>query len=41
MKYNEVSYKEEVAKLYNGEIIGKYKGLKYDIVSTSSESQSS
>ena len=34
MKYNEVSYKEEVAKLYNGEIeiIGKYKGLNYPIL---------
>ena len=34
MKYNEVSYKEEVTKLYNGEIeiIGKYKGLNYPIL---------
>ena len=34
MKYNEASYKEEVTKLYNGEIeiIGKYKGLNYPIL---------
>lgn len=34
MKYNEESYKEEVAKLYNGEIeiVGKFKGLTYPIL---------
>lgn len=34
MKYNEETYKEEVAKLYNGEIkiVGKFKGLMYPIL---------
>lgn len=34
MKYNENTFKEEVAKVHNGEIkvIGKYKGLKYPIL---------
>lgn len=34
MKYNEKIYKEEVAKLYNGEIkiVGKFKGLMYPIL---------
>ena len=59
MKYNEETFKEEVSKIYNGEIkiVGKYnsstetftdellptikQNLIYDIVSTSSESQSS
>lgn len=34
MKYNEETYKEEVAKIYNGEIeiVGKFKGLIYPIL---------
>ena len=34
MKYNEESYKEEVTKLYNGEIeiVGKFKGLTYPLL---------
>ena len=34
MKYNEETYKEEVTKLYNGEIkiVGKFKGLMYPIL---------
>lgn len=34
MKYNEETYKEEVTKIYNGEInvVGKFKGLMYPIL---------
>lgn len=34
MKYNEESYKQEVTKIYNGEIkiVGKFKGLMYPIL---------
>ena len=34
MKYNEETFKEEVAKIYNGEIkiVGKYKGLTHPIL---------
>ena len=34
MKYNEETFKEEVAKIYNGEIkiVGKYKGLMHPIL---------
>ncbi|MGN0966439.1 MAG: hypothetical protein ACI4OP_02460 [Candidatus Coprovivens sp.] len=34
MKYNEETYKAEVAKIYNGEIkiVGKYKGLTHPIL---------